>query len=116
MFVGSFLFPSSRPLYEVASGSTHKPLLKPITKPFQSLQKSLKAPALHLPDLTCPFSIYVTEKEGFDLRVLGTRLALLLHLWHICQKKQTKTKTNKQTNKQKPKKPKNQKTKQNKKP
>lgn len=61
--IASFLlswFPSfsllSRPLYEAALGPTHEPLLKPITKSFQSLQQALlKAPALHLPDLSRPF-------------------------------------------------------------
>jgi hypothetical protein len=48
-------------LYEVALGPTHEPLLKPITKPFQWLQEALlKTPYLHLPDLTCPFSLFVT--------------------------------------------------------
>jgi hypothetical protein len=45
----------SRPLYEAALGPTHKPLLKPVTKPFQRLQQALLK-ALHLPELTCPFS------------------------------------------------------------
>jgi hypothetical protein len=46
----------SCPLYEAASGSTHKPLLKPITKPFQRLQQALlKARALHLLDLLVLF-------------------------------------------------------------
>ena len=57
------------------SSSTHEPLLKPITKPFQRLQRALlKPPALHLPDLTRPFPLYVTEKEGFALGVLGHQL------------------------------------------
>jgi hypothetical protein len=61
----------SHPLYEAASGPTHKPLLKPITKPFQRLQQALlRALALHPPDLTCPFSLYVTEKEEFALGAL----------------------------------------------
>ena len=65
----------SHPLYEAASGPTHKPLLKPITKPFQRLQQALlKGPALHLPDLTHPFSFYTTEKERFALGVLGHQM------------------------------------------
>jgi hypothetical protein len=60
------------PLYETVLGSTHKPLLKPFTKTSQRLQQDLlKAPALYLHDLTCPFSLYITEKEGFALGVLG---------------------------------------------
>ena len=48
----------SCPLYEAALGSTHEPLLKPVTKPFQRLQQTLlKVPALHLPDLTHPFAL-----------------------------------------------------------
>ena len=65
----------SHSLYEAALGSTQEALLKPITKPFQRLQQALlKAPALHLPDPTHPFSLYVTEKEGFTLEVLGHQL------------------------------------------
>ena len=56
-------------------GPTQEPLLNPITKPFQRFQQAcFKAPALHLPDLTHPFSLYVTEKEGFALGVLGHQL------------------------------------------
>ena len=58
-----------------ALGPTHEPLLKSVAKPFQRLQQALlKAPALHLPDLTRPFSLYVTEKEGFALGILGHQL------------------------------------------
>jgi hypothetical protein len=62
----------SCPLHDAALGPTHEPLLKPITKPFQRLQQAfLMAPVLHLPDLTHPFSLNVTQKEGFALGVLG---------------------------------------------
>lgn len=62
----------AHPLYEAALGSLHEPLLHPITKPFQRLQWALiQAPALHLPDLTRPFSLYVAEKEEYALGVLG---------------------------------------------
>ena len=72
MFGGSFIFLLSHPLYEAQLGPTQEPLLKPITKPFQRLQQALlKAPALHLPELTHPFFLYITEKEGFALGVLG---------------------------------------------
>ena len=62
----------SHSLYEAALGSTQEALLKPITKPFQRLQQDLlKALAFHLTDLTHPFFLYITEKEGFALGVLG---------------------------------------------
>ena len=62
----------SHPLYEAVLEPTHNPFLKPITKPFQRLQQALlKALALHLPELTHPFFLYITEKEGFALGVLG---------------------------------------------
>ena len=84
MWVPSFSL-LSHPLYEAVLGHTHEPLLKPITKPFQRLQQALlKAPALHLPDLTCPFSLYITEKKGFALGDIGQQL--LLHPKHTCQK------------------------------
>ena len=63
----------SHSLYEALLGPTHKPLLKPVTKTFEKLQQALLK-ALHLPDLTHPFSLYVTEKEGFALGVLGHQL------------------------------------------
>ena len=67
---------------------THNPLLNPITKPFQRLQQALlKAPALHLPDLTHPFSLYVTEKVGFALGVLGHQLGpSFAHVAHLSNK------------------------------
>lgn len=65
----------ARPLYQAALGPSHEPLLAPVTKPFRQLQQALlQAPALHLPDLTRPFSLYVTEKEGYALGVLGHQL------------------------------------------
>jgi hypothetical protein len=68
MFLGSFLFLLSHSSYEVVVGTTQKPLLKPVNKPSQRFQQALpKTPALHLPDLTGLFSLYVTEKEGFAL-------------------------------------------------
>ena len=63
------------PFYEAALSSLHEPLLYSVTKPFQRLQQALiQAPAPHLPDLTQPFSLYVTEKEGYALGVLGYQL------------------------------------------
>ena len=34
----------------------------------------IQAPFLYLPDLTCPFSLYVTDNEGYVLDVLGHQL------------------------------------------
>lgn len=71
MVLGPFLFSSFSP----SIGPTHEPLLKSITRPFQRLQQALlRAPALHLPDLTHPFFLYVTEKEGFALGALGHQI------------------------------------------
>ena len=65
----------ARPLYEAALGTLHEPLLHLVTKPFQRLQRAfLQAPALHFLDLTRPFSLYVAEKEGYALGVLGHHL------------------------------------------
>ena len=75
MFGGSFIFLLFHPLYKAQLGPTQEPLLKPITKPFQRLQQALhKAIALCLPDLTHPFSLCITGKEGFALGVLGHQL------------------------------------------
>jgi hypothetical protein len=50
-------------------------LLPSLTGLLQRLQQVLlKDPVLHLLDLTHPFSLYVTEKEGFALGVLGHQL------------------------------------------
>ena len=65
----------ARPLYEATLDSLHEPLLHPVTKTFQRPQRALlQAPAFHLPDLTRPFSLYVAEKEGYALGVLGHQL------------------------------------------
>lgn len=54
---------------------SHKALLIPNTKPFQKLQGALlQGLALHFPDLTHPFSLCVTGKEGYALGVLGHQL------------------------------------------
>lgn len=47
------------------------PSLPPLPSPF--IRAFLQAPALHL-HLTHPFSFYVTESEGYALRVLGHQL------------------------------------------
>ena len=75
-------------LYGAASGTIHEPLLKTVTKPFQRLQQALfKVPALYLPDLTHPFSLHVTEKEGFALGVLGHQLGPFFCTCGILKKK-----------------------------
>ena len=74
-FLGSFVFLSSYPLYEVSLGTTHELLLIPVTKAFQRLQKApLNTPAFHLPELSPLFSLYINEKDGFPLEVLGHQL------------------------------------------
>ena len=87
----------SCPLYEAVLGLTHKPLLSPVTKPIQRLQQALlKAPALHLPDMTWPFSLSVTEKEGFVLEVLGSQLgSSFVPVASLSKNQQNKTKQNK---------------------
>lgn len=58
----------SCPLYKAPLGPTQEPLLKPVTKLCQRLQQALlQAPVLHLPELTHPFSLYVTEKGDIPL-------------------------------------------------
>jgi hypothetical protein len=65
----------SKPLHAVTLGPTHELLLKPVSKSYRRLQQALlKSLALHLPDLTCPFSLYITEKEWFGLWILGHQL------------------------------------------
>ena len=63
------------PLYEASQGPLAEPLLMPVAKTFYRLQLTLlQALALHLPDLTRPFSLYVSERQGFALGVLGHML------------------------------------------
>jgi hypothetical protein len=55
-------------------GALTEPLdpAKPIKTPFLELQQALlQAPALSLPNLDDPFKLYVTERGGMALRVLG---------------------------------------------
>jgi hypothetical protein len=88
---------------------------QPITKPFQRLQQALlRAPGLHHPDLPHPFSLYVTEKEGFALGTLGHQIRPSFAPVAYLPKKQNKTKQNK-TKQKKTKKQKNKKKKNNKK-
>jgi hypothetical protein len=64
----------AKPLYEASRGPIKEPLdlSWPVSGHFKSLlQALLQAPALRLPDLTCPFFLYVSERQGFALGVLG---------------------------------------------
>jgi hypothetical protein len=64
----------AKPLYETSRGPIQEPLdpSQPVSGHFKTLlQPLLQALALHLPDLTCPFFLYVSERQGFALGVLG---------------------------------------------
>jgi hypothetical protein len=64
----------AKPLYEASKGTIQEPLdpSQPVSSHFKSLlQALLQAPVLHLLDLTCPLFLYVSERQGFALGVLG---------------------------------------------
>jgi hypothetical protein len=64
----------AKPLYEASKGPIQESLdpSQPVSGHFQSLLQALaEVPALHLPDLTRPFFLYVSERQGFALGVLG---------------------------------------------
>jgi hypothetical protein len=64
----------AKPLYEVSRGPIQEPLDPswPVLSHFKTLlQALLQAPVLRLPDFTCPFFLYVSERQGFALGVLG---------------------------------------------
>jgi hypothetical protein len=64
----------AKPLYEASKGSIQKPLdpSQPVSSHFKTLlHVLLQAPALRLPDLTRPFFLYISERQGFALGVLG---------------------------------------------
>jgi hypothetical protein len=64
----------AQPLYEAARGPLTEPLdlIKPIKTPFLNLQEAhLQALALSLPNLDGSFKLYVTERGGMSLGVLG---------------------------------------------
>jgi hypothetical protein len=64
----------AKSLYEASKGSIQEPLdpSQPVSSHFKTLlQALLQAPALRLPDLTHPFILYVSERQGFALGVLG---------------------------------------------
>jgi hypothetical protein len=64
----------AKPLYEASRGPIQEPLdpSLPVSGHFKSLlQALLQAPALRLLNLTHPFFLYVSERQGFALGVLG---------------------------------------------
>jgi hypothetical protein len=64
----------AKPLYEASRGPIQEPLdpSQPVSGHFKFLLQALvQALVLHLPDLTCPFFLYVSERQGFVLGVLG---------------------------------------------
>jgi hypothetical protein len=60
----------AKPLYEASKGPIQEPLGPSwhVSVHFKSL---LQALVLHLPDLTHPFFLYVSERQGFAMGVLG---------------------------------------------
>jgi hypothetical protein len=63
----------AKPLYETSRDPIEEPLDPswPVSGHFKSLlQALLQALAPHLLDLTCPFFLYVSERQGFVLGVL----------------------------------------------
>jgi hypothetical protein len=64
----------AKPLYEASKGPIPEPLnpSRPGSGHFWSLLQALaQPPALDLPDLTHPLFLYVSERQGFSLGVLG---------------------------------------------
>jgi hypothetical protein len=64
----------AKPLYEAYRGPIQESLDPswPVSSHFNSiLQALVRALALRLLDLTCPFSLYISERQGFALGVLG---------------------------------------------
>jgi hypothetical protein len=64
----------TKPLYEASKGPIQEPLdpSRPVSGHFKIfLQALLQALALYLLDLTCPFFLYVSERQGFAIGVLG---------------------------------------------
>lgn len=62
----------AKPLYDLSKGDPNEPLPSSPKTPFNNLRlKLLSAPALHLPDLTRSFLLYVHENQGQALGVLG---------------------------------------------
>jgi hypothetical protein len=64
----------AKPLYEAPKDPIQEPLdpSQPVSGHFKALlQALLQAPVLHLLDLTCPFFLYVSERQAFALGILG---------------------------------------------
>jgi hypothetical protein len=64
----------AKPLYEASRGPIQEPLHPswPVSGHFKNLlQALLQALVLRLMDLTCPFFLYICERQGFVLGVLG---------------------------------------------
>jgi hypothetical protein len=64
----------AKPLCEASKGPIQEPLdpSQPVSGHFKSLLQALaQAPALCLPDHAHPFSLYISERQGFALGVLG---------------------------------------------
>jgi hypothetical protein len=64
----------TKPLYEASRGPIQEPLdpSQPVSGHFKTLvQALLLALALLLPDLTHPLFLYISERQGFALGVLG---------------------------------------------
>ena len=67
----------AKPLYEATQGPDHEPLewSGKQQEAFQKLKPALlSAPALGIPDLNNPFTLYVAEKQGMALGVLVQKL------------------------------------------
>jgi hypothetical protein len=64
----------AKPLYEASRGPIQEPLnpSRPVSGHFRTLLQALfQALALHLPDLTHSFFLYISERQGFALGVQG---------------------------------------------
>lgn len=73
--------------YKAALGPSHEPLITPIPKPFHKCQQVLlHSPALHIPDLTHPFSLY-HRKGGICPQLPGPPTELPLHTSHTYKRK-----------------------------
>jgi hypothetical protein len=72
----------AKPLYEASKGPIQELLNPswPVSGHFWFLLQALaQALALHLRDLTHPLFLYVSERQGFALGVLGHNIGLQEH-------------------------------------